>query len=377
MEQKRSEEKTIIEKSLSRGQEVSFSIEQAPAKIELSLGGTRDRHPEETGAKPATLSIYKVSELPKVNDQYVYDGYIIDPTCAYIVASDEYHDFSDPADITGIKGVRSDDQIVIGRGHDRFPNLYSNMSVSRQHLCVSVDEDGVLTIKDTSKYGTVVSYENTSRQAEGRSSWNILENYNPSQNLSDRDAEERIKQLRYEAIFSVPTPKGRDRFGNDLDKRLKVTEESLDDAALAYRFSDPEVKKIIDKYKTEEIWREEDVNSLVRTNNELRVELGKCLLARLGKDSYLPYRVMIDEQKNINYIGYPQVSSREASALLALAMLDGTFKRPKYDPIVMRYGDVELGQHRWAALRALGLDREGDVYIKRVLTIERRPFDFS
>ena len=38
---------------------------------------------------------------------------------------------------------------------------------------------------------------------------------------------------------------------------------------------------------------------------------------------------------------------------------------------------MELGQHRWAALRALGLDREGDVYIKRVLTIERRLFDFS
>ena len=377
MEQNRPEEKTIIEKSLSRGQEVSFSVEEAPAKIELSLGGARDKHPEGTGAKPATLSIYKVSELPKVNDQYVYDGYIIDPTCAYIVASDEYHDLSDPANITGIKGIRLDDQVVIGRGHDRFPNLYSNMSVSRQHLCVSVDEDGVLTIKDTSTYGTVVSYENTSRQAEGRSSWNILENYNPSQNLSDRDAEERIKQLRYEAIFSVPTPKGRDRFGNDLDKRLKVTEESLSDAVLAYRFSDLEIKKIIDKYKTDEIWREEDVNSLVRTNNELRIELGKCLLARLEDDSYLPYRVMIDEQKNINYIGYPQVSSREASALLALAMLDGTFKRSKYDPIVMRYGDVELGQHRWAALRALGLDREGDVYIKRVLTIERRPFDFS
>lgn len=370
MEQKRPEEKTIIEKSLSRGQEVSFPVEQSPAKIELSLGGTRDKHPEGTGAKPATLSIYKVSELPEANDQRTYDGCIIDPTCVYIIVSDEHHDLSDPADVTGIKGVRLDDQVVIGRGHGRFPNLYSNTSVSRQHLCVSVDEDGVLTIKDTSKYGTVVSYENTSRQAEGRSSWNILENYNPSQNLSDRDAEERIKQLRYEAIFSVPTPKGRDRFGNDLDKRLKVTEESLDDAALAYRFSDPEVKKIIDKYKTEEIWREEDVNSLVRTNNELRVELGKCLLARLGKDSYLPYRVMIDEQKNINYIGYPQVSSREASALLALAMLDGTFKRSKHDPIVVKYGDVQIGQHRWAALKALGIDRRGDVYIDKVLTIE-------
>jgi len=370
MEQKRPEEKTIIEKSLSRGQEVSFPVEQSPAKIELSLGGTRDKHPEGTGAKPATLSIYKVSELPEANDQRTYDGCIIDPTCVYIIVSDEHHDLSDPADVTGIKGIRLDDQVVIGRGHDRFPNLYSNTSVSRQHLHISTDENGTLTIKDTSTYGTVVSYENTSRQVEGISSWDILENYNPSQNLSDRDAEERIKQLRYEAIFSVPTPKGRDRFGNDLDKRLKVTEESLDDAALAYRFSDPEVKKIIDKYKTEEIWREEDVNSLVRTNNELRVELGKCLLARLGKDSYLPYRVMIDEQKNINYIGYPQVSSREASALLALAMLDGTFKRSKHDPIVVKYGDVQIGQHRWAALKALGIDRRGDVYIDKVLTIE-------
>ena len=166
MEQNRLEEKTIIEKALSRGQEVSFSIEQAPAKIELSLGGTRDRHPEGTGAKPAKLSIYKVTELPEVNGQRTYDGYIIDPTCAYIVVSDEHHDLSDPANITGIKGVRSDDQVVIGRGHGRFPNLYSNTSVSRQHLHISTDENGTLTIKDTSTYGTVVSYENTSRQVD-------------------------------------------------------------------------------------------------------------------------------------------------------------------------------------------------------------------
>ena len=297
MEQNRPEEKTIIEKALSRGQEISFPVGEAPAKIELSLGGTGDKHPEGTGAKPAKLSIYKVSELPKVNDQYVYDGYIINPTCVYIVASDECHNLSDPANITGIKGIRSDNQVVIGRGHDRFPNLYSNTSVSRQHLCISTDEDGTLTITDNSKYGTVVSYERPSRQVEGRSSWDILENYNPSQDFSDIDTEERIKQLHYEAIFSAPIPKGRDRFGNDLDKRLKVTEESLSDAVLAYRFSDSEIKKIIDKYKTDEIWREEDVNSLVRTNNELRIELGKCLLARLEDDSYLPYRVMIDEQK--------------------------------------------------------------------------------
>lgn len=50
MEQNRPEEKVIIEESLSRGQKVSFPVEQAPAKIELSLGGVRDKHPEGTGA---------------------------------------------------------------------------------------------------------------------------------------------------------------------------------------------------------------------------------------------------------------------------------------------------------------------------------------
>ena len=178
MEQNRPEEKVIIEESLSRGQKVSFPVEQAPAKIELSLGGTRDKHPEGTGAKPATLSIYKVSELPKVNDQYVYDGYIINPTCAYIVVSDEHHDLSDPANITGIKGVRLVDQVVIGRGHDRFPNLYSNMSVSRQHLHISTDENGTLTIKDTSTYGTVVSYERPEYQGD-YGGWGSLRHYVP------------------------------------------------------------------------------------------------------------------------------------------------------------------------------------------------------
>ena len=47
LRKKRPEEKVIIEESLSRGQKVSFPVEQAPAKIELSLGGVRDKHPEQ------------------------------------------------------------------------------------------------------------------------------------------------------------------------------------------------------------------------------------------------------------------------------------------------------------------------------------------
>lgn len=218
MEQYSPEEKTIIEKSLSRGQEVSFSIEQAPAKIELSLGGTRDRHPEGTGAKPAKLSIYKVTELPEVNGQRIYDGYIIDPTCAYIVASYEHHDLSDPADVTGIKGVRLDDQVVIGRGHGRFPNLYSNMSVSRQHLCISTDENGTLTIKDTSTYGTVVSYERPEYQGDF-GGWGGLRHYVPpnippsSQEQSQTPERSRLGDFS-ERIQFLAQPLGTDIDGN-------------------------------------------------------------------------------------------------------------------------------------------------------------------
>jgi hypothetical protein len=214
MEQNRPEEKVIIEKSLSRGQKVSFSVEEAPTKIELSLGGARDKHPEGTGAKPAKLSIYKVSELPKVNDQYVYDGYIINPTCAYIVVSDEHHNLSDPANITGIKGIRSDDQVVIGRGHDRFPNLYSNTSVSRQHLCISTDKDGVLTIKDTSTYGTVVSYERLEHQGDF-GGWDSLRHYAPPSSQERSLTPERNELDDFsERIQFLAQPLGTDIDGN-------------------------------------------------------------------------------------------------------------------------------------------------------------------
>lgn len=229
MEQYRPEEKTIIEKSLSRGQEVSFSIEQAPAKIELSLGGTRDKHPEGTGAKPATLSIYKAAELPEVNGQRTYDGYIINPTCVYIIVSDEHHDLSDPADVTGIKGVRLDDQVVIGRGHGRFPNLYSNTSVSRQHLYISTDDNGTLTIKDTSTYGTVVSYERLEHQGDF-GGWGSLRHYAPpnvppsSQEQSQTPERSRLGDFS-ERIQFLAQPLGTDIDGNRFNEPPKQAQE--------------------------------------------------------------------------------------------------------------------------------------------------------
>ena len=396
MEQNRPEEKAIIEESLSRGQKVSFPVEQAPAKIELSLGGVRDKHPEGTGAKPAKLSIYKVSELPKVNDQYVYDGYIINPTCVYIVASDECHNLSDPANITGIKGVRSDDQVVIGRGHDRFPNLYSNMSVSRQHLCISTDEDGTLTITDNSKYGTVVSYERPEHQGDS-GGWDSLQYCVPSgreQSPASGVGElarfsEEIRSLAqplgtdidelWDVILSpTATDEQREQARQDYARRqLSEVIRGRDKVSIKGFYSSmnslkglaytgrSNIKSIIDEYAPYGVETDSDgfkktINE-VRKNHELRCRLLEFfqkkleVIRQLSPDD-LPERVRYNDPDNLkhpNHPGYPdKMTSSEYAAVLALSMIDGSFDPDLEDRMesgTRKDGTPIYGQHREAA----------------------------
>ena len=387
MEQSRPEEKTVIEEALSRGQEISFPVGEVPARIELSLGGARDKHPEGTGAKPATLSIYKAAELPEVNGQRTYDGCIIDPTCVYVVVSDKYHDFSDPADVTGIKGVRLDDQVVIGRGHGRFPNLYSNTSVSRQHLCISTDKDGVLTIKDTSTYGTVVSYERPEHQGDS-GGWGSLRHYvplssqerslTPERNELD-DFSERIQFLAQPLgtdidgnRFNEPPEQAQERESKNLRELWDVilsptaTDEQREQAHQTYArrqlsegikgrdkvsikgfyssmnwlkgLAGTNIKSIIDEYAPYDV--ETDFDGFKKTINEIRKNhLLRCRLLKffggklevmrqLSPDD-LPERVKHNDPGNLkhsNRPGYPdKMTSPEYAAVLALSMLDGSF----------------------------------------------------
>lgn len=366
---------------------MSFPVEEAPAKIELSLGGVRNKHPEGTGAKPATLSIYKVSELPKLNGQHIYDGYIIDPTCAYIVVSDEYHDLSDPADVTGIKGIRSDDQVVIGRGHDRFPNLYSNTSVSRQHLHISTDENGTLTIKDTSTYGTVVSYERPEHQGDS-GGWGSLRHYvppssqerslTPERNELD-DFSERIQFLAQPLgtdidgnRFNEPPKQAQERESKNLRELWDVilsptaTDEQRDQARQTYArrqlsegirgrdkvsiksfynsmnwlkaLAGTNIKGIIDEHAPYDVETGFDgfkktINE-IRKNHLLRCQLlkffgGKLEVIRQLSPDDLPERVKHNDPGNLkhsNRPGYPdKMTSSEYAVVLALSMLDGSF----------------------------------------------------
>ena len=358
---------TLIGEKLRKGETISFSPEEMPSEIVLLLGGSSASR----GIGPVRLRILNVSDWPVSHSgQLVYSDqatksnynnniYTIDPTCRFLVVSGD----PDLEQNRGIKGIRPDEPVVIGRESEceRFPEL-NNASVSRHHLKIMCDKDGRLTIVDTSTNGTMVEY-----YRQPSSQWDDL------QNFGEQGAAVDPERWRHELIFARPTSRGRDRFGNDLDKRLQVTDESRKDAALAYQLSDREVKAIVEKYATPERWRTDDVHKLIRENNELRVELGECILQKLESSSIaLPDRVWRNGQKRINYTGYdyPDVSSHEAVALIALSMLDGTFKRTLYDPVEIdeRTGTVSRGQHRWTAANILGID---NIYLAEVAGIKR------
>lgn len=355
---------TLIGEKLKNGETISFSPEEMPSEIVLLLGGSASR-----GIEPVRLRILNVSDWPvshsgrlvysdqETKNKYNNDRYTIDPTCRFLVVSED----PDLEHAQGMKGIRPNKPVIIGRDSEceRFPEL-NNVSVSRHHIKIMCDEDGQLTIIDTSTNGTMVEY-----YRQPSSQWDAL------QNFGEQSAAVDPERRRHELIFAGPTSRGRDRFGNDLDKRLKVTDESLGDAVLAYQLSDREVKAIVEKYATPERWRTEDMHELIRENNELRVELGEYILQKLNSSIALPDRVWRNGQKRINYTGYdyPDVSSHEAVALIALSMLDGTFKRTPHDPVeIDKSENVVCGQHRWTAANILGI---GNIYLAEVAGIKR------
>jgi hypothetical protein len=93
----------------------------------------------------------------------------------------------------------------------------------------------------------------------------------------------------------------------------------------------------------------------IRKNAELRYELGSYYLRDKLPQliDKLPRQVAANDQKRPKHMGYkdiPQLGSQEYVAMLALAMLDGTYAEPGADTTELyESGDVKLGEHRAAA----------------------------
>jgi hypothetical protein len=240
----------------------------------------------------------------------------------------------------GFKGLRAGEVVDMGRASESLAKRFNfSPEASRKHMTIAATHEGTLLIADNE------SSNGTSYRVE----------------TGAQEAEESPEHAYYRELFARPGPQGRDRFGNDLDGRLKTTEQSLQDATMAYRFADADVKDIVRNYTSKDAWREEDMAKLVQENEELRTELGIHLLTKLHEMTHLPGRFSTSETKNPNYRGYRKMTSHEYAAVLALSMLDGTFKKSQGDSIESDYGEIIRGQHRWGAHMALGNERLADV----------------
>jgi len=335
----------------------------------------------------------------------MFDGQLLDPSAVFLAIDPMQLDWQNDR---GYKGIRPGESVTFGRAEQttRFPR--SSGLTSRRHMSVMYDEaSGKLRLSDEqSSNGTTIvhdrmnvistpsrypieyvdSYEAPSVRVEARdigvaglhlaridAALELPER--PLQDQVSSEASERLREqqerARLEKLFAFPDKRGADKYGNSLAERARFTDQSEEDASFAYRFAkgDSMIAELFSKYKGDK-WREEDMPSVLRDNNALRVELGSYLLAKLKTLNRLPSRFyMKDNLKNPNHPGYgDKMTSVEYATLLALSMLDGTFKseRARYDQIEMnKYGDVTVGQHRYAALAVLGLEHTQLAKIKR------------
>ena len=160
-----------------------------------------------------------------------------------------------------------------------------------------------------------------------------------------------------EKIFAFPEGTV-DDLGRSLDDRKSVTQESLKDARTAFLSTtaeDGRVREIFEAYNSGHYVGDVQAAEMLRTNNELRVAIGEYFIDKIATMGHqMPARVYDNGMKTPQARGYggAEMTSREYASLLALSMLDGTFKaaRAAHDPILVgESGVVELGQHRYAA----------------------------
>ncbi len=148
------------------------------------------------------------------------------------------------------------------------------------------------------------------------------------------------------------------------NERLKVTAESMKMAEERLEIAgngDPNLKLIFEKYSP----KGTHLSELLRTNEDFRTDVGLYLLRKLDNlalnEMTMGQQIKDNSEKSPRTTGYshiPELRSREYATLLAISMLDGTFKDELVQSDTIEYaddGEVLLGQHRAAAKKIINL----------------------
>jgi hypothetical protein len=271
--------------------------------------------------------------------------------------------------------------------------------VSCQHLCISADKDGALTIKDTSKYGTVVSYEESEHQGDS-GGWGSLRHCVPpsSQEQNPALGQDTLAEFS-ETIQLLARPLGTDIDGNRLRESSEQGIRGRDKVSIKSFYSSmnslkglvytgrSKINNIINEYAPYDV--ETDFEGFKKTINEIRrnrqlrcrlLEFFEKKLEAIRRLS--PYslseRVYYNDLGNLkhpNHPGYPdKMTSSEYAVVLALSMIDGSFDPDSDSKDQVKSGEYKdgtpmCGQHREAARKIL-FDVEADLWLQANLRQE-------
>lgn len=386
----------------------SFDIHHKALEIPSDFVGDVDIF---LGTSDAKLSIVRVADLPQDSQgDHVYYGIKINPKIPFLITGDD-----------GYKGLRIGEQVKLGRDSSygaskRFPFLKRILETSREHVTISADDQGCLSIEDHSTNGTQVDYS-TLDSPEGSNPWadTIIDRRGGStwDDLADYDSKPEIKPASNEKVSAdlerfpervrlLATPLERnlvgDLFQQSDDQSLKRFEEmfsddSEDDHQFGYRDVERAAVRIPKREQVssrsiedaeiilEGLMCNTQFNSLVgnskqssdtimnklRSDHVLRCEVITMFMdaiqsVRRKNDDSLASRVMSDDPDNLksaNSDGYEHIGkmlSSEYVAVLMLSMLDGSFDANRADTTWShnnKDGSRGYGQHREAAMHVL------------------------
>ncbi len=167
------------------------------------------------------------------------------------------------------------------------------------------------------------------------------------------DRNDDLKDLQSHEPANYSHEKKNDRgVANEANRKRAVS--VVHEAAMA----DSTVEKILGEATGQDVEKrilqaDLDIVDKIRTDPELRYQLGKHYLDKITRNyARMPSRIGgIDVTKSPKFNGYGTLPSRDYVALLALAMLDGSFDYSLEEKIYDHdaRGVATLGQHRAAA----------------------------
>ena len=208
--------------------------------------------------------------------------------------------------------------------------------------------------------------------------------FSDTSEIASGDSQDETSEPNYDDLFSddynkTPRSVERARVRTPEVKREDVQSSEL--GLIEVIKKDSNFKTLMDKITSKfDITNQADMLKKIRENQEASSEIKDYISLKLEQNLYkMPPRIFENSDKNYknpNYPGYENannLTSREYAIILAESMINGSFNfdYSKSSPIFINSNnEVEVGQHRVAALYSLGFNLD-DPWVQENFKIER------